>query len=293
MSILYDRRVDLAVGKATPKANETFVEALRITGLRVTFKVEKDLKPEPNKSEITVYNLGPESRQALETKGVPVLLLAGYADGDNVSQCFSGDARLITSEKAGVDWVTRIFCGDGERAYSTERFTESAKPGAKVGDFILKLAKKVAKDPGNALSVVTKETRTFASGYATSGLASSELTRQLKSLGYEWSVQDGRMQILKDGESIQEMGPLFTPDTGLIGTPTAATPDAKGGPQQWKVKVLLEPRLRPGQRFEVERTVSKDGRPAKREQFLAVKVTHVGDVWGGEWASEIEATQTV
>jgi hypothetical protein len=280
VSALYDRRVDLAVGKATPKANEAFVEALRITGLRVTFKVEKDLKPEPNKSEITVYNLGPESRQALETNGVPVLLLAGYADGDNVSQCFSGDARLITSEKAGVDWVTRIFCGDGERAYSTERFTESAKPGAKVGDFVLKLVKKLAKDPGNALSVVTNETRTFASGYATSGLASSELTRQLKSLGYEWSVQDGRMQILKDGESIQEMGPLFTPDTGLIGTPTAATPDAKGGPQQWKVKVLLEPRLRPGQRFEVERTVSKDGRPAKREQFLAVKVTHVGRCLG-------------
>jgi hypothetical protein len=69
VSALYDRRVDLAVGKATPKANEAFVEALRITGLRVTFKVEKDLKPEPNKSEITVYNLGPESRQALETNG--------------------------------------------------------------------------------------------------------------------------------------------------------------------------------------------------------------------------------
>jgi hypothetical protein len=287
---LYDRRVELVVGKATPQANQPFVEALRITDLRVTFKVERDTKPTPNTAEITVYNLGPQSRAAFETKGVPVLLMAGYADG-NVSQCFSGEARSVTSEKAGTDWVTRIRCGDGERGITMARVKESAKPGMKVGDILLKAAKAIAKDPGNTMEIAGNMVRTFSSGYAVHGSAAAELTRICAAEGLQWSVQDGRMQILKDGESIQEMGPLFTPDTGLIGTPTAATPDAKGGPQSWKVKVLLEPRLRPGQRFEVERTVSKDGRPAKREQFLAVKVTHAGDTHGGEWASEIEATQ--
>jgi hypothetical protein len=121
VSALYDRRVDLAVGKATPKANEAFVEALRITGLRVTFKVEKDLKPEPNKSEITVYNLGPESRQALETNGVPVLLHGPATPTATTSRSASRATRvLITSEKAGVDWVTRIFGAVTESAASLD-----------------------------------------------------------------------------------------------------------------------------------------------------------------------------
>jgi hypothetical protein len=296
VSRLYDRRVVLVVGKvgADPKAE--FIEALRISDLRVTFKVEKTDKPEPNKADIAVYNLSAQSRAALEGKGTPVLLLAGYADGDNVSQAFAGEARIIDSTKAGVDWVTRIQCGDGERAYCTAQVNESAQPGAAVKDMVMKLAKSLVKDPGNALQKANEITRQWAAGYAAHGNAAAELSRLLEAEGFQWSVQDGRLEILRATEFTADMGPLFTPSSGLIGTPTLGTPEKVTQPgqvaaQTWKVKVLLEPRVRPGQRFEVERTVSTDGRPVKREQFRARKVHHLGDTHGADWATEIEATQ--
>jgi hypothetical protein len=288
---LYDRRVQLIVGKPTKQPNDPFVQALVISDLRVTFKVERDDKPEPNKSEIAVYNLGPASRAALEGKGTPVVLLAGYASG--ISQCFSGTTRIVESEKQGTDWVTRIRCGDGERAYTTVRINESMKPGASVKDFTGKLVQAIAKDPGNVLDVASKFTRTYVSGYAAHGLAAAELSEVMAAEGYSWSLQDGRFEALKPTGFTKDAGPLFTPNTGLIGTPTLGTPDAKGGPQVWKLKVLLEPRLRPGQRFEVERTVSVNGQPVKKEGFRANKVTHTGDTHGGgdSWSTEIEAIQ--
>jgi hypothetical protein len=287
--VLYDRRVVLVVGKAQQQPKADFVEALRIEGLRVTFKVEKTDKPEPNKSEMAIYNLSAESRAALEGKDTPVLLMAGYASG--VSQCFSGTARIVDSEKAGVDWVTRIRCGDWERPYCTAQVSNSFKAGTTAREIVTYAAGQLVKDKGNLEQVYTDVTRKLSSGFAASGNAAAELTRQLEADGFEWSIQDGRLQVLKPTGFTSDVGPLFTPDSGLIGTPALGTPEKKDGPQVWKVKVLLEPRLRPGQRFSVERTTSTDGKPVKRETFRARRVQHVGDTHGGDFFSEIEAFQ--
>lgn len=289
--ILYDRKVVLVVGKNQQDPKAPFVEALRIEGLRVTFRIEKSDKPEPNKSEIVVYNLSAQSRAALEGKGTPVVLLAGYASG--VAQAFSGQARIVDSEKVGTDWATHIRCGDWERQYCTAQVSVSNKPGASVKETVLAIAKKVMTDRGNIVEKLAKAPEIFfKSGYAAHGLAHVEMTNLMGQLGLEWSIQDGRLQVLGPFEVASDEGPLFTPDTGLIGTPALGTPEQKGGPQTWRVRALLEPRLRPGQRFAVERTTrGEGGQPAKREYFRAGRVFHQGDTHGGDWCTEVEATQ--
>lgn len=286
---LYDRRVVLVVGKNTSDPTAPFIEALRFSDLRVTFKVEKTDDKNPNTADIAVYNLSATSRAALEGKGTPVLLMAGYASG--VAQVFSGHARVTDSEKQGVDWATRIRCGDGERAIAFATVSESAKPGTQVKDMVLRVAKKLVSDPSNIAQTLQNEVRSFSSGYAAHGNAAAELTRLCDKIDLKWSIQDGRLELLTLNGFTNDVGPLFTPDSGLVGTPALGTPDAKGGPQTWKVKTLLEPRIRPGQRFFVERTISTDGQPVKRETFRAKKVHHTGDTHGGEFFTEIEATQ--
>ena len=56
MPELFDRQVSLQLD--TVVADQ----------LRVVFKIEKDTKPEPNKAEISVYNLNDESRAKVEKK---------------------------------------------------------------------------------------------------------------------------------------------------------------------------------------------------------------------------------
>lgn len=281
MTILYDRRCVLQVGKAPPSNYVQQVpDALKVDGLRMTFKITLDDRPEPNSAEIAVYNLSKDSRAQLQGKGFRVILSAGYAQ--SVEQILSGDVRLFDHQRVDTDWVTKIEVGDGERAFKYARMSESFGAGTSMRDVISRAIKAVGQDPGNALQVAQKIAGDFATGYVAHGRAALELTRLLEPAGYTWSVQGGRLQILGPDDYTAEEGPLVSPDTGMIGTPEVGSPEKKGEPAVLKVRSLLLPRMRPGQRFEVRSS-------AKSGTFKASKVVHTGDTAGNDWYTEIEA----
>lgn len=285
MTTLYDRRCKVLVGQP-PKADVytlQTVNRLEISGLRIGFKVIKDSQPQPNNVEISIYNLSASSRAALEEKGCRILLLAGYAD--QVSQIASADVRIAQSQKLGVDWVTKIEAGDGERAIKFARVKESWAPGTPVSEIISKTVGALMLDPGNALSKARQISAQYSSGYVQNAKASDELTTLLEPHGYEWSVQDGRIEVLKKDEALPETAPLLSPDTGLIGAPEMGTAAKAGEKPVLKVRSLLQPRIRPGQRFQLL-SASRNG------VFLAKKVTHAGDTFGNDWYTDIEATAT-
>jgi hypothetical protein len=278
---LFDRKCVLIVGKPPGAAlTGPLVEALRIEGLRCTFKIEKTLTKEPNKADVKVFNLSQASRARCQGKGIPIVLHAGYAG--TVAQIFSGDCRQADSEKVGVDWETRFQCGDGERAYAFAHFSDSFRPGTMLKDVLVKVGKTLCTDPGNLLQAVTDIPNSFASGFVAHGPSASLMSQHMPD-GYTWSVQNGRMEVLKSGATTADMGPLLSPNTGLVGTPAVGSPDKKGGPATWKVKCLLQPSVRPGQRIAVQRTET-----APIEEFKVVKVVHTGDTNGGDFYSELE-----
>lgn len=285
MTTLFDRRCKLLIGQPPKPDVYTLqtVNRLEISGLRIGFKVIKDSQPQPNNVEISIYNLAPASRAALEEKGCRILLLAGYAD--QVSQIASADIRIAQSQKLGVDWVTKIEAGDGERAIKFARVKESWAPGTPVSEVISKTVQALMLDPGNALAKAKQISAQYSSGYVQNAKASDELTSLLEPHGYDWSVQDGRIEVLKKDEALPETAPLLSPDTGLIGAPEMGTPAKAGEKPVLKVRSLLQPRIRPGQRFQL-RSASRNG------VFIARKVTHAGDTFGNDWYTDIEATAT-
>ncbi len=281
MTTLYDRRCVLQVGK--PPGNDyvqVVPDALKIDGLRTTFKLTLDGKPEPNNAEISVWNLSADSRAQLQGKGFRVILSAGYAQ--SVEQIFSGDVRRFDHQRVGPDWVTKIEVGDGERAFNYARMSESFGVGTSVADVVKRAISAIGQDPGNALQKAQNIAGEFATGYVAHGRAALELTRLLDPLGYTWSVQGGRLQILGPDEYTDADGPLVSPDTGLIGTPEVGSPEKKTEPAVMKIRSLLLPRMRPGQRFELRSS-------AKSGTFKASKVVHSGDTAGQDWYTDIEA----
>lgn len=291
MTALFDRRCVVLLGEA-PRAGQFVLatpDALRIEGLRVAFKVTRDLKPEPNTAEISIVNLSPASRGAFVAKGARVVLLAGYPDA--TAQIFSGDVRTFAHEHQGPDVVTKLTAGDGERAYAHARVSASFRPGVSVGEVVGRTARALASDPTNALAVAQNMAGQFASGYVQHAQASTELTRLLAPRGFSWSIQDGRVEILGPGGALADEGPLLSPETGLIGSPTLAAPeDAKKRPTM-TVRSLLQPGLRPGQRFSLR---VADERPPRLQRlsgtYRAEKVTHHGDTHGGDWYTDVEVT---
>jgi hypothetical protein len=282
MTTLFDRHCELYVG--VPPREDVFaiqtVERLRIAGLRVTFKVVRDASPEPNNLELAVYNLSEASRSRFEAKGSRVAIVAGYRG--QLSQLGSGDVRFAQSMKQGSDWITKVEAGDGERALAHARVSESWRPGTPVSAVVAKAVRALQLDPGNALKKAQEIAGEFSSGYAQYGTVTRELSTLLEPRGYTWSVQDGRIEILRAAEALPETAPLISPDTGLIGTPEMGTSTKPGAKPLLKLRTLLQPRLRPKQRFELQ-SRSRSG------VFIAEKVTHTGDTFGNDWYTDIEA----
>lgn len=252
---------------------------LRVDGLRVVFKVEKSTAKEPNTLELQITNLAEQSRGAMQKKGLRVQVLAGYES--QAAVIFVGDLRTADHVHAGSEWTTKITAGDGEDAYQRSRISDSFAPGTPVADVVERLTRRLGVDPGEAPRIAREIGGTFEHGLAAQGKVSAVLDKVLKGRGFEWSVQDGRLQLLRERETAPGSAVLLSPETGLVGSPEAGTPAEKGGPAVLKARSLLQPTLRPGGRVEL-----RSG--AHRGQFRVEKVAHSGDTAGGDWYSDVE-----
>lgn len=270
MAELFERAIRLTAG------------GLQVTGLRAQLRVMKTAEKEPNTAAVTVFNLSEQSRAAMQKKGLKVIVEAGYTG--TIAQLFSGDARQVDHVREGPSWLTKIQCGDGETAYQYATVSENFRPGTAFGDVFAKVARATGWDVTDATATVRAAVPTvFRQGYAACGRASAEVDRLLRGRGLEWSVQDGRLQVLGLGKVTRETAVVLSAATGLIGSPALGTPAKKGKPALMKIKSLLQPELRPGRRVRVQAT-------AVNGDFRVVTVTHSGDTHGQEWYSEIECS---
>lgn len=212
MGELFNRRAVLQMG------------TLRVEGLRIAFKIEKDDEPEPNAGEISVWNLSRHTRARLAEQTLPVILEAGL--GEDIAQVFSGDIRPrgISSGRDGPDWVTTLRAGDGTEAFRKARIQKSLKKGAKLKDGLVVLLKSFGDGAKAAIKKAVAgdfdgALEEFVDGAVFSGASGKELERLLAANGYTYSIQDGQVQVVEKDGVTPEQAILLTPDTGLVGSP--------------------------------------------------------------------------
>lgn len=266
-------------------------QTVEISDLRVQFKVEKSLEKNPNSAEIKITNLSEHTRASMTTFGSKVILRAGY--GDRQAQLFVGDARVIDHTREGADWVTRIQAGDGARGYSHGRVSRSFPPGTPFADVIGFVGNALGID-GSAITkkVASVAGRQFAHGYTAHGRASTELDKVLRAAGYEWSIQDGKLQVLEPGEGTTEKVVELSSDSGLIGSPEMSVSKPRKKAKTGKAKKTKPPVLK------FKALLSADIAPGRRVSFVSekhtgihrvLKITHSGDTHGGDWFTEGES----
>lgn len=268
---LFGRRARITIG------------ALQSEDLRVVFRAKKSLSKEPNTCEVTIYNLSADSRAKIQRRGDVLTLEAGYED---LGTLFSGNTDTGTHERAGPDWLTKLHCGDGEQAYQHTRISMGFKPGTRAADVVKAVGKQLLNggiDVAAALNLNLPGE--FSQGYAVQGNAAQELDKLLKGRGYEWSIQDGKLQILQTDRPTNVLV-VLSESSGLIGSPTWATPE-KGSdsspakPRTIKFKSLLNHLIRPGCRLRISSQQIKT-------DVRVTELTHSGDTSGQDWYTEGE-----
>lgn len=281
MAELFKRAARLIVAAPLERDYSTLSGVVtEINDLDVEFDVTKALTKDPNTAEITVYNLSATARAAFQTKGLKVVLQAGYEK--TLAQIYVGDASYIDHKHDGPDWKTKIVCGDAQRAFKHARASQSFGTGTPLASVVKFATGKMGVNLGNTNQILPLMTQQYTHGYTLHGAAARELDKVLKAAGYEWSIQDGALQILRPGEALDEVVTL-SPETGLVGTPEQGTGSKKGAQPVLKARSLLQPTLSPGKRVLIEGTQHAG-------LYRVIKVKHTGATAGADWYTDIEAT---
>ena len=257
--------------------NEYDDDTTVIEGLRISFEVVKDLKPQSNKAKIVIYNLSKGTREIFAQKPVRVLLEAGYAG--EYFKIYEGDLITATPKFQDVDHLTTLHCGTGHDRQRNARFSRTYKIGVNP--------KQIAKDLADSMGLkiptnIDEFKQVFTSGVTFSGPSAESMSKLLKVGGMGWSNQDGRMQILKHGKGSTATALVVSQETGMIGSPDLTTPAKKGESAVLKLRTILDSEKAPGRHLAVQ---SRD----ITGTYYATKVTQIGDNFGTPWYSDIEA----
>ena len=245
--------------------------------MQVTFNVTKTIKPEPNKAEIAIYNLSADHRAGVEQQaGAEVELYGGYKKSSSI--IYKGQLRSGFSERSGPDWITKLSSGDGEAAIATGRVAKSFATGVTTDTVFKAIAVQIGVSPGN-LNQATILIRSrfggkgnrFPKGAVCYGNAARELTRLCEALNLEWSVQNGKLQILEKGKVLQGTAVHLSASTGLVDP--APTIDNKG---IVSCTALMQGDLFPGRQVMIE------GERLKA-RIRVEETVHAGDYRGQSW----------
>jgi len=270
--------------------------------IHVTFDVTKDTNESPNNATIRVYNLAEKTRMAWQEPDKVAMLYAGYTQeqsGDTL--LFSGNVVEAWTKFDKADVITEVFIADGYVPMRETTVSLSYGKGARASEIITDIAKQM----NLPLLMGNVPDRTWSHGFSFYGSAHDALHKVVRGTGLEWSIQNGRLQVIEDGKTNEKPIYVLNADSGLISTPErtrkgaqekAQVKDKKTGDDKrivssrqqkdgWRVTSLLLPYVEPGDQIKLE-SRSVEG------VFRIDSVRHTGDYGGsGEWVSELEVVE--
>jgi len=260
-------------------------DGVLIDGNRIEFAVRKTDDPEANSLSVSITNLAPSSRRAMETTDNRIILEAGYAL--DVRQVAVGDITTGRTEYLPPDQVTTAKCGDGLKALANTRVSLSYS-GAIA-------AQKVIDDIARSMGLNLRETAadlsgSYSDGWAFGGPARTALDKVTRRFGLSWSIQDEELQIV-DRRGVNTREAVFiSPSTGLIGSPLPVDDlrdNLEGDKEQPGVQIttLLNPLIEPGG------VIVVDSREYREAEMRVKTVTHIGDTRGDAWQTVAEVVE--
>lgn len=252
--------------------------------IRVSFKVTKSIRGEPNTAIINVTNLNADSRKLAQTKGTQVMLEVGYLTASGTPQTevlFQGELRLATQERQDTLWITKLEAGTGYAARKA-RVSKTFGKGAQRVDLVKHLADAMKVDAKDAIAKIQSDglgaaPAALARAFSMDGNAAQQLEGLVAGAGYSCSNQDGTLQLLADinpktgkPETTKDDVFLVSPSTGLEGSPEV------GEDGLLRFKCRLSPGLSPGRGMLLQSAIYNG-------LFRVEKASYDGDTHGQVW----------
>lgn len=261
---------------------------IRVTGLKVSFNIQKNLAWSTNTGNIKIWNLSQSHRNLIKDFGDEVTVYAGYERGSGEELLYIGDITTVYHTFDFPEIVTTLECGDGERYVNQKHFSLSFQAGTSAREVIQTIAKRMGI-PITEFAV--SDNLVYDQGFEFAGMGKEALLKACSLLNLQSSVQNETLQIIPVNGVIDEPAILIDANNSMIGIPQRYTYKRQdfyiqGPAVGWRVNTLLYPRILPGAKLDISsRYLGFQG------IFRCETIRHIGDTYGHQWESNMEVTQ--
>lgn len=254
------------------------------TGFQIQFNVTKTVKSAPrNKATIRIFNVSEDVYEHVVSRAreLYVRLNAGYGVAALV---FEGNPvkNGVSFDWSGGDKILAIEAQDGYRAYQRGRVSLTLDASStRMSDLVIAAANAM-RLPVDMIDLGGDNVE-LTQGTVLHGSAAEILDRVAAATGGEWSIQNGKIQMIPRQKTRRTSGPLYGGDlNNIIDFP-------KFTDEGIKLTTFLDSSIVPGDRFSVQVSSGRfDG------IYKAHSVSHNGSLMdGGAWTTEVQGRRWV
>lgn len=222
-------------------------EQIELSALRFTFKTRQWDLQTPNNVSVRVFNLKGETANKIQKEFSHLTLQAGYQDG---AYGIVFDGTIVQVRRGREDGRTTyldITAADGDAAINFGQVNTSLQAGSTFKDRVAALAK--AMEPHGVTQGYTADlpAQGLPRGKVMYGMARDHLRDLGASTDTKWSVQDGKLQVIRLDGYLPGDAVVLNSNTGMIGLPE----QTEGG---ITVRCLLNPLIKVGGRVQIDNT---------------------------------------
>jgi hypothetical protein len=280
-----------------------------LSDFRFTFKISAADVESPNNAAIRVYNLDPDTLNQVVAEFQSVIVQGGYAQSDQYGIIFTGTIKQFRKgRESATDTYLDILAGDADTAYNWSLISTPLAKGSTPQQQIaaLSAAMNLPVDQ-SALKQSFGGTLQNPRGKVLFGMARNAFRGLAERLSCSWSIQQGVIQIIPYNGYLLDQPVVLGETSGVIGIPEATN-------EGIKIKVLLNPLIKPGQRVQIANALinqtlfnksqfnqqGTSGIPfnqraglqffadtGKDGMYRAFSVEHEGDTRGHSWYTEL------
>lgn len=251
--------------------------------LKATARVHRTLMGMAQPSDISVFNLAADTRDAIKADLTKITIEAGWGSS-TLHKLFQGSVLSAESERSGADIVTRISALPGYgalvRGVSSRTFSEGTPLAAVVKELAGDLPGLTVADSG--LEGLQGSIRN--GGWSFAGSTKDAMTQLANEYGFSWHVDDGAFKALGDKAAFGGVTVLNGNNGGLI----SVTPILSGAMQAGTgvtIRALYVPGVTAGSTVRVNSTMY----PKLNGEYRANTITVSADTHGDQWTMDIES----
>jgi hypothetical protein len=250
---------------------------IRVENHKIKFEVKKNIIANKNTCRVDIYNLAENTRNKITNDiNSLVRIKAGYSQNVGLVEIGQGNISNVIHSFRRPDILSIIYSKDGFKAVRDNSISLSFKENTPLSSVINSLVDKLdlpVKFTDYDKSAILK------GGFSHLGSIPSALDELSLQFKFNWSIQNGQIQILDENKGTGKRVMSLSSSTGLIEDPEEVIVTKKlkkKDKNEYKVVSLLQPQLEAGDLIEIDsRTLTG--------VFIVNELEHIGDTRGNEW----------